>query len=169
EASDRAQARIEVVKRGERLRPALLQLLKNAEKPQAARVTALGALQSCWNADVQEVFLFLLQNGDADLRRLAADGLGLNAKKGDDGVHDALLHALNDDDLAVRRAVALAMGHVAAPGAADALVNTLAFDESKDIYLRDGLVRAIESLGKPGIERLVSLANSGVEKDLHRV
>jgi putative membrane-bound dehydrogenase-like protein len=169
EASDRAKARIEVIQRGERLRPALLQLLKNAEKPLAARVAALGAVQSCWNNEVQEAYLFLLKNSDADLRRLAADGLGLNVKKGDEGVHEALLHALNDDDLAVRRAVALAMGHVAAPGAADALVNTLAFDESKDVYLRDGLVRAIESLGKPGIERLVSLANSGVAKDLHRV
>jgi putative membrane-bound dehydrogenase-like protein len=169
EASDRARAQKEIVKRGDRFRPALLKLLKDAEKPAVARFAALGALESFWNADVQEAFLFILANGDADLRRLAADGLGLNAKAGDAEVHDALLKALNDADPAVRRAVALAMGHVAADGAADALVNTLAFDEGKDAYLRDGLVRAIEALGKPGIDRLVALGHSGVDKDLERV
>src|SRR5262249_41678847 len=95
DASDRAKARIEVVKRGAKLRPALLQLLKDPEKPQAAQIAALGALQSNWNGEVNQAFLFILKNGDADLRRLAADGLRLNAKKGDEEVHDALLHALN--------------------------------------------------------------------------
>jgi putative membrane-bound dehydrogenase-like protein len=169
EASDRARAQKEIVKRGDKSRPALLKLLQDSEKPPVARFAALGALESFWDTEVQKAFLFILAHGDADLRRLAADGLGLNAKRGDGEVHDALLNALNDDDPAVRRAVALAMGHVAAGGAADALVNTLAFDESKDVYLRDGLVRAIEILGKPGIDRLVALANSGVEKDLERV
>jgi hypothetical protein len=61
------------------------------------------------------------------------------------------------------------MGQLAAPGAADALANTLAFDDSGDVYLRDGLLRAIESLGKPGIERLLALAESGVKKDTDRV
>src|SRR5207244_1924918 len=42
-------------------------------------------------------------------------------------------------------------------------------DDGKDIYLRDGLVRAIEGAGKPGIERLLALADSGVQKDLDRV
>jgi putative heme-binding domain-containing protein len=61
------------------------------------------------------------------------------------------------------------MGRIAAPGAADSLVNSLAFEDSNDVYLRDGLVRAIESLGREGIERLRTLAESGVTKDLERV
>src|SRR5262249_2492899 len=42
-------------------------------------------------------------------------------------------------------------------------------DDGEDVYLRDGLVRAIEMLGKPGIERLLGLAESGSEKDLIKV
>ena len=64
----------------------------------------------------------------------------------------------------MRRAVALAMGRLGGAGAADALVNALAFDDGKDVYLRDGLVRAIESLGKPGIDALLALADSGVHE-----
>src|SRR5262249_44813866 len=80
-----------------------------------------------------------------------------------------LLRVLGDADPSVRRAVATAMGRIAAPGAADSLVNSLAFEDSNDVYLRDGLVRAIESLGREGIERLRTLAESGVTKDLERV
>ena len=91
------------------------------------------------------------------------------AKRDDKDVQTALLKALNDNNLAVRRSVAMAMAHVKGEGAADALVNTLAFDESDDVNLYDGLIRAIEMLGKPGIDKLVSLGNSGVPKDLEKV
>ena len=76
---------------------------------------------------------------------------------------------MSDPDPAVRRAVALAMSRIGAPAAAENLVNTLAFDDGKDLYLRDGLVRAIEGVGKPGIERLLALADSGVQKELDLV
>jgi putative membrane-bound dehydrogenase-like protein len=165
EASDRARAQRELVRRGAENRGALLGVLRNGEVPQEARVAALGVLGSFWNADVQEVFQELLQTGEPALRRLAADGLGLHAAAGNPAAHAALLEALGDGDLAVRRAVAVAMGRLRAPGAADALVNALAFDEGRDVYLRDGYLRAIESLGKVGIDRLVALADSGVKKD----
>jgi putative heme-binding domain-containing protein len=61
------------------------------------------------------------------------------------------------------------MGHVAAPGAADGLANALAFDDSHDVYLRDGLVRALEAIGVPGIDALVTLANSGDAKVIEKV
>jgi hypothetical protein len=61
------------------------------------------------------------------------------------------------------------MGRIGAEGAADNLVNALAFDDGKDVYLRDGLVRAIERVGKPGIDRLLALAESGDEKSLVKV
>jgi putative membrane-bound dehydrogenase-like protein len=165
EAGDRARARCELVRRGADNRKALLDLLANAEQPQAARLEALGALQAFWNADVLKAFQELLQIAESPLRRMAAEGLGLNAALRDGQAHATLLEALGDQDLEVRRAVAVAMGRVGAPGAADALVNALAFDEGRDVYLRDGYVRAIEGVGKEAIDRLVALANSGVKKD----
>jgi putative membrane-bound dehydrogenase-like protein len=168
-ATDRTYAQQELRRRGDRNRPALLSLLQDGDAPPPARVAALGVLQSFWNDEVESEFIALLKGGDADLRRLAADGLGLNAPRKSARVHSALLKQLGDDDLAVRRSVALAMGHVAAPGAADSLANALAFDDSRDVYLRDGLVRALEALGAPGIEAMVALANSGDSKVIDKV
>jgi putative membrane-bound dehydrogenase-like protein len=169
EASDRAKAQRELVRRGDKNLAALLDFLRDGEQPLTAHIAALGVVESFWDKEVQKVFERELAHGEGPLRRLAADGLGRNAAPGDKNIHEALLKALNDNDLAVRRAVALAMGRVAAPGAADALVNTLAFDEEQDVYLRDGIVRAIERLGKPGIDRLLALAESGVRKETDRV
>jgi len=170
EASFRTRAQRELIQRGDRNLSALRKLLLDSEQPLSARIAALGALQSFWNAEVQQAFQqTLVSSAEEPLRRLAAEGLGLNAPRGDKETQVALLKALNDNDLAIRRAAALAMGRLAAPGAADALVNTLAFDDSQDLYLRDGLVRAIESLGKPGIHQLLALAESGVKAETDRV
>ncbi len=168
DASDRTVAQRELVSRGEKQRPALLKILLNEEEEKATRIAALGALESFWNIKVQEAFETVLAKGDPDLRRLAADGLGLNAKKGDDAAQTALQKALSDDEPAVRRAAALAMGHLGADGAIEALANMIAFDDRKDTVLFDGYVRALESLGKPGLERLIELSESGVQQELDR-
>jgi hypothetical protein len=158
--------RLELIRRGEKEHPALLKLLKDAEQPDEARIAALSALESTWNSDLQAVLItFLTKESSADLRRLAADALGLNAAKGDEDVHSGLLRALTDSAPEVRRSAALAMSNVAAPGAADVLVNTWAFDDGHDVTLRDGLVRAIENLGRLGVSRLVALGESGVQKE----
>ena len=142
----------------------------DAERPDAARVAALEALVAMWDGDVQAAALVLVaKDSSADLRRLAANALGLHAAKGDDDVHNGLLRALNDVDPAVRRSAALAMSHVAGAAAPDNLVNTWSFEENRDRCLRDGLVRAIENLGAPGIERLVALGESGVQKETDKV
>ena len=163
--SDRLVAQRELAKRGPRNLPALLQILDNREAALPARIAALGAVQSFWNDEVRALFIKLARDADPDLRRLAAEGLGLNCKPGDIETANALLQLLSDPDLAARRAIALAMGHIGGEGAADALVNTLKFDAENDPYLRDGLLRAIERVGKPGIDRLVALAESGVDKE----
>jgi quinoprotein glucose dehydrogenase len=117
---------------------------------------------------VQSAFEKALKDGDSELQRLAADALGLCAKKGDRNAHNALLEGLANEDLPVRRAVALAMGRLAGPGAGDNLAAALSFDNSKDVFLRDGLARALELLGKPGIDALLALGDSGVQKDTDR-
>jgi putative membrane-bound dehydrogenase-like protein len=165
--SDRQHAQAELVRRGPKNQRALLELLADGDRELVARIAALGVLQRGWNDDVQAAVVKLLTDKEADLRRLAADGLALNGKRGDTDLQAALLNVLGDSEPAVRRAVALAMGRLGADG--DSLVNAYKFEESDDSYLRDGLLRAIESVGQPGIDALVSLAYSGVAKDRDKV
>ena len=158
---DRDEARRELVRRGEKSRPALLKLLRDGEVPRSARVAALGALLSLWNADAQTGLLEMLRDPTPELRRLAADGLALKVKPGDRDVHEALIQLLNDEDRTARRAVILAIGKVGAPGAADVLVNALQFDDGKDAALRAGIIRAISLVGDRGVASLFSLLDSG--------
>jgi putative membrane-bound dehydrogenase-like protein len=169
EFSYRLRAQQELVRRGDKHRPALLKLLADGEQPAPARIAALGALQSFWNDDVKKAFVERLKDSEADMRRLAAEGLSLNCGKSDQDAHDALVALLLDSERDVRRAAALAIGRIAAPGAADDLVNAFKFDDGKDRYLTDGLVHAIERLGKPAIQKLLDLSNSGEESLIPRV
>jgi len=170
--SDRQRARQELVKRGDKQRAELIKVLENTELSSGARIATVGALTTMWNDDVEKLFLKLLgTDSDDDVRRLIIDGLGWNTKKGDKDVHAALLKTLNADDLAIRRAAYLAMARIGAEGVADNLVNTLAFitrKESDPMHV-DGLVRAIEMCDKEGVERLVALAESGVDTEIDRV
>lgn len=166
--TDRERARHEAVRRGERMRPALLKLLKDGEARPEGRFAALGTLYSFWDGKVSEAVVGLLGEPDPDLRRLAADALALNTKTGDRTVHEALVAVLSDPDRAARRAIILALGKVGAAGAEDVLAAALQFDDGKDEYLRDGLVRALEGLGKRGVDKVLSLADSGEAGDLAR-
>src|SRR5213075_2156259 len=96
--SDRQRARNEAAKRGAKLRPALLDLLKDGEQPAVARVAALGALQGMWNDATIGPVMKLLRDPEPDLRRLAADALALNVtdKEHIKEVHEALVQLLND-------------------------------------------------------------------------
>jgi glucose/arabinose dehydrogenase len=169
DASDRERARHELARRGDRNRAALVKLMGHGEAQLVAKINALGALESMYDDAVQQAFMKALDSGDAELRRLAAEALGLCAKPADRAAQDALLKALADDELGVRRAVALAIGRVGGPGAAHSLATALSFDDGKDRFMREGLLRAIERTGKAGMSALINLANSGVQKDTDRV
>jgi quinoprotein glucose dehydrogenase len=145
--------------------PALLKMVKDGQEPLPGRMTVVSALEVFWNADVAEAFVALLQEPNPDLRRLAAEGLGLYSKKGDRDIHEDLVQSLGDEDLAVRRAVIMAIARINAAGAADVLVNALQFDNGKDTQLRDGILRAIERVGRPAMDKLLALADSGIAKD----
>jgi hypothetical protein len=146
-----------------------LNLLQDSDQSLVGRVAALGSLQGMWDETVQAALEKVLTGGNADLRRLAADGLGRNVAPRHERVHALLLKELNDSNPAVRRAVALALSRIGASGVGDHLANAVANDDTKDVYLTDGLVRAIENLGKPGLERLIAVADSGVQKETDHV
>jgi quinoprotein glucose dehydrogenase len=159
--TDRVEARKELVRRGPKSRDLVLRRLVSGKLPEQARLVALGVLQAHWGPEVEDLFRLLLNDESADVRRLVAEGLGVNAQPEDRRVFDALLKALADRDPAVRRAGALAIGRLRHPGAADALVGALRFDDQADVYLKDAYLRGLERLGKPGIDALVALADAG--------
>jgi putative membrane-bound dehydrogenase-like protein len=169
ETSDRSRAQRELVKRGDRNRKTLIKLLNHPQTALVAQIAALAVLQSMFDTDVQAAFEKALKDGDGELQRVAAEALGLWAKKADRNAHNTLLLALATEDRSVKRAVALAMGRLAGPGAGDNLATTLSFDNSRDAELRDGILRGLELLGKSGIDALIALADSGVQKDTDRV
>ncbi len=141
----------------------LVEAVGNSALEPEARLLAAGALSTVWDDRVKSAFIKLATDDEALLRRIAAECLGRHGSKKDPAIQEALLHVLGDPDPSSRCAVALAMAKVAAPEAADCLATALSFDIGGDPYLRDGLVRSLEMLGKPGLERLLALANSGEE------
>lgn len=163
--TDRQRAQYALRRQGEKVREPLLKLLQDDEKPELARIAALGVLNSFWNDDVATAFDTLCSHPNPHLRKLAVEGIGLNCKRGDAKTAFRLMRYLNEENPTVLRSIALAIGRIGNPGAGDALVNVLKFNESDDVYLRDGLIRGIERLGKPGIDALLTLGSSGVGKD----
>jgi putative membrane-bound dehydrogenase-like protein len=163
--SDRQKAQHEIVRRGEKQRPALLKLLEDTDAASPARLAALGALHRFWNDDVLKAVKGRLIDMDPDLRRLCIEALGMHGEaKGVEAIG-----MLEDGDLDVRRAATLALARTGSEGVADSIVNAFIADDTKDATLQDGYIRAIEMLGKNGIERLVALFESGDKKKINLV
>lgn len=168
-ATDRQRAQHEIVRRGVQLRPELLRLLADADQSRFARAAALGAVQSFWNTEVKESLQALLRDKSPDVRRLAAEALGLHCNRRDTPVHNSLIAVLNDENAAVRRAVLLAIGKIADDSAGETLVNLFKFDDGRDVLLTDGYLRAIERTGRDGIQHLLDLADSGFDQERSKV
>ncbi|MGE3806288.1 MAG: PVC-type heme-binding CxxCH protein, partial [Gemmataceae bacterium] len=167
--SDRQKAQGELVHRGDRNWIKLLYLFLAADQPVRARIAALGALHAFWNEDVEEGVVSVLRDQSPTVRRLAVEALALHAKPGERKIADVIVRYLEDPEPTVRRAMFLALGKINAPGTEDVLGNLFKTEDMKDLYLWDGLLRGIERLGKPGIEKLITLAESGEDKIHTRV
>lgn len=162
--TDRVEARKELVKRGAKARDLVLKKFVSGTLDGAARIVAVGVLSANWSADVEDLFRLLVHDDSPDVRRLAIDALAYHAKPKDGRVHDTLVKALRDQSPAVRRAAALGLGRVGHDGADEILVNAIGHDVEADAYLKDAYIRGIERLGKPGIDAVLALAQSGNEK-----
>jgi putative membrane-bound dehydrogenase-like protein len=159
--TDRVEARKELVRRGEKSRGLVLGKVMSGRMNANGILPALGLLQSYWNSEVEDLFRLLVNNDSPDVRRIVIDGLALNAKPKDAKAHEVFVKALNDPHPQVRHSAALAIGRLGAEGSAGILVNAWKNDSSKDVWLKDSYIRGLERLGKPGIDALVALANSG--------
>lgn len=149
------------------IRDRLRDIALNPRFRAAARVAAIQGAAHFYDAEVQDTLLELLDtDGDADIRRIAAETFGRCETK--DTMTPYIVEILGDyvrDDPspAVRRAAALAMGrtcHLAEDGPSYATIylwNAL-IDEhatpSGDAFHRDGLLRALERMGAEGVQRL---------------
>ncbi len=171
--TDRVEARKELVRRAAKPDSAVVDMVRAKFRAGTftppGRLVALGVLTAAWSADDADFFRHRLQDADPDVRRLAAEALGLKASKGDAATHEALTKLLHEENLGVRRAAVLAVGRVAAAGAADALVGAWRSDDGRDVFLTDAYLRALERVGKPGMDALLVAANSGSKADLERV
>jgi putative membrane-bound dehydrogenase-like protein len=163
--TDRVEARKELVRRGPKARDLVLKKFVSGALDPNARLVAIGVLTANWNADVEDLFRLLLNDESPDVRRLAIDGLAHNAKPKDNRVYETLVKALADYDPTVRRAAAMGIGRLGHDGSGETLVNALQHDSEADLYLKDAYIRGIEKLGKPGIDALLTLAQSGGEKE----
>jgi putative membrane-bound dehydrogenase-like protein len=159
--SDRLTARNELVRRGEKSRQLVLKKFISGGIEGNGRLVAMGVLQAHWNGDVEDLFRLLINDDSADVRRLAVEGLGQRGKAGSQPVQEALARAMQDAHPAVRRAATLALPRIGGPTTADALVAAWKANDSKDVFLADSYLRAIERLGKPGIDALVKTAETG--------
>jgi len=167
--TDRVEVRKELVRRGLKGRDLVLKQFVSGSLNPEGRLVALGALQAYWSADIEALFRLLLNDVSPDVRRLAAEALGRKAKPKDLQVHESLVRLLGDENAAVRRAAALSIARLGADGSADSLVAAWKFDDTKDPFLHDGYLRGLERLGKPGLQALLALADSGDAKDSERV
>lgn len=169
EASDRRKAGEELARRGAKQVPALLKVVNDREQPLLARLAALSAALPLWNDDVRRTCRWLSTSADDDLRRLAYQALGQYGTVGDDDTQAILLKALTDGNTTARRAAAVAMGRLRADGAAEVLANTLVFDDGRDMALHLGYIHALELTGKVGINRLLSVGDSGVDAEIAKI
>jgi putative membrane-bound dehydrogenase-like protein len=143
--------------------------LAEEDEPVSTRLAALYLLQQNWHPDVAKLFFAGLDDKEVDVRAACADGLGRYSKPDDLAANLALAKALSDEALPVRRAAALSLGRLGNEGAVDPLIAAWKNDNTGDPFLHDAYLRALERLGRPGIQGLLTLANSGEAADWNRV
>ncbi|MCA9039268.1 MAG: c-type cytochrome [Planctomycetaceae bacterium] len=160
----RHRAQMELLKRGNNLDKFIALAMNTKAKPEA-RVMALGAAAQHYNAAVKSMLLAVLADEHPQLRRVAAETLSRNVPKTDvdrDLIY-ALTLAIEDDDAAVKRSAALALGELASllpagdalrQEAATQIASRLANIPIKESYLFDGVLRGLERLDQDGLDHL---------------
>jgi len=178
----RRAASLELIRRGGAVPiEAIHEVIEGAASPPVAKLHALGVLFALQTdrAAHRAVLRHALNDTDRDVRRFAYEILGRTFMKGDD--HDLvdLVSVLKvvqapREDAQVRRAAAMALGRFGTvrmsgqipggtlfdQGAAGALLSAAEAGLGGDAFLRDGITRGLERLGRPAL-RLLLFAVSG--------
>ncbi|MCA9200777.1 MAG: HEAT repeat domain-containing protein, partial [Planctomycetales bacterium] len=177
ELRNRAQA--ELLQRGNSFAKEWLALANDVSASVAARALAIGAASTYFDTQTQAAMTQLLaHDNNEDVRRLAAEALNRHGVLDQKTVDVLLNSARSDAHPAVRRATALAAGRMAERSIPDVaqgelirtvathLLTTLASTDRQDVYLFDGILRAIEYCGAAGMEPLVAAIQSGDQQQI---
>jgi len=164
------RALLELVERGS---SSLVHCIGWASNPKAPAYTRLIAIQGArhfWNDQVETLLINLLSDNDADVRRLAAQGLGWEPRSALPRLVPKLLPHLDDSDIRVVREVALAIGRHAEPRPQQTsaiLFRWLIAHPTADPSTKDALVRSLERLGDAGVEEVAQAIRTrrGVERE----
>ena len=149
-------------------KPRLLKEAVNSDQRTFIRLAAFEALVEFWDNEVQSAALELLESGENILCIQAAKALGDHAPRKSEATFNALLKHLGSENITLRKEVILATGKINAPGSADSLINGVLFYDGADPMVVDSFARALEFAGNDGLERLTSVGDSGVKKDLRK-
>ncbi|MCS6863805.1 MAG: HEAT repeat domain-containing protein [Gemmataceae bacterium] len=163
--TDQVEARKELVRRGPTARDRVLKKFISGTLEPHARLVAMGVLAAHWNAEVENLFRLLIHDESPDVRRFAVEMLGYHGTPRDERILQTLEKALTDQEPAVRRVAALALGRMGGADTGDVLLNALKREKNPDIYLKDAYVRGLERLGRTGIAAILDLARSGTDPD----
>ena len=145
----------EVVERGVAGRVALLAAGNNPALPPQARMLAILGARQLWADEVELNLAALLRDPRPEIRRLAVQGLGRDARGALARVAAKLVEHLDDPDDRVVRELALAIarhGEANPRQYAPVLVRWLFAHPKADAATRDAVVRAVERLGGAGVD-----------------
>lgn len=146
----------------------LCKLALDEEKKPSIRAAVFTALASHWDVEIQKTAISLLESGENILIVLATRSLGDFGNPRDSTCFNALLRHLGSDNNPLRREIILAIGKINAEGTADSLVNGVLFYDGNDPLVMDAFTRSLEFTGNDGLDRLNSVGDSGVKKDLRK-
>ncbi len=172
ESSDsfiKARARDTLVLKGKESSPALLKLLADEDKDASSKLYAMQVLAHQWNNEIQTAFEIILDSGEPELQILSAQYLGRFASLGSESASNALLKQLGTESPMIREAVAIAMGKINAPGAAESLIISILFYEGTDFRLLHSFASGLEFSGNIATERILAVGDTGVKKDIRKV
>ena len=147
----------EIVARGESQRTGLLAQSADRSLPLHARLLGLQGARQLWNPTVEAAMVATLDDPSPEVRRLAAQAINWEPLERRPNLVPALVAHLNDPDGRSLRDVALAIGRHGWSVPFDAAPTLLAWllkNPKADVVTRDAFVRALESLGEPGVEEV---------------
>ena len=167
----RRRAQMELVRRDRGNSARFIRVALDRQQKPAARAAAIGGAAQLYRSSDVSPLASLLSDGHPQLRRLVCETLSRNVlfEDIDRDLLEAFFPLLTDDDLAVRRAAALALGELASKlpegqplrlEVATAIAAALKQDGRTDVYLFDGLLRGLERLDADGLCHLVDWATS---------
>lgn len=137
-------------------------------RPVRARAAAAFALGRALDpSGIAALTRILAEDGDEELRRVAVEQLGhAPGKLAGDKLLEVTIAALGDGSPAVRRSAAIASANLElrrrerSPAVERRLLEALRASTGTDRFLEDGLLRALEKLGRSALQPLLELAGS---------